>query len=71
MSLSDSYFDILADILGSCVKFWRKFKKVQGYKTKQKKGLIFVILRANVLPNFLDCKQSFVCFRAFGVQKLL
>ncbi|RDU52247.1 hypothetical protein CQA40_07865 [Helicobacter sp. MIT 01-3238] len=46
---------------------------LKKYKvTKQsKKGLIFVILRANVLPNFLDCKQSFVCFRAFGVQKLL
>lgn len=70
MSLSDSYFDILADIFGSCVKFGGNLKKCKDTK-QSKKGLIFVILRANVLPNFLDCKQSFVCFRAFGVQKLL
>lgn len=68
--MSDSYFDILADILGGCVKFGGNLKKCKATK-QSKKGLIFVILRVNVLPNFLDCKQSFVCFRAFGVQKLL
>lgn len=52
------------------MKFGGNFKKCKVAK-QSKKGLIFVILRANVLPNFLGCKQSFVCFRAFGVQKLL